>query len=281
MYFRWIGGKSKLVDTILKMMPRHKVYVEPFIGAGWVFWNKVPAKTEVINDLDKRLIKFYIGLRSINDLKEVIDKYGWAYGNKDVDVRQMFYRAIGIIENDDLYSLEEFVWAFLFVNKFSFAGRMVDPTFNPRRLKDCIRPYCGIIKLINDFHKIKKRLSKTIILNEDWEEPTIRYDSEDTLFYFDPPYVGTSNNGFTDRDYKTRIYAPTPKTIFRVISKLEGKFILSYDYHPTVLKYIKKYNLYYKVVNVDYEVRQNNKTVKEVIVTNFDFNKQRSLADFF
>lgn len=61
-----------------------------------------------------------------------------------------------------------------------------------------------------------------------------------------------------------------------------GKFILSYDHHPTVIKYIKHYGFKYRIVELNYEVRKidRNKMVKEVIVTNFDWNKQTGLMDF-
>lgn len=271
-----------MVPVILSMMPKHTTYVEPFVGAGWVYWSKNPSKVEVINDLDSRLIRFYEGLRSIDDLKAVIDKYGWPYGMKTEESRQLFERAKIIVDHYDKYDLDEFVWAFLYVNKFAYAGRMVNSTFNPRRIRDCTRPYCGIKTLLNDFNKVKRRLSRTIILNTDFEEASVEYDSKETFFYFDPPYVGTSKDSFTDSDYKTRDYAPTPKRVFKVLSQLVGKFILSYDHHPTVIKYIKHYGFKYRIVELNYEVRKidRNKMVKEVIVTNFDWNKQTGLMDF-
>ncbi len=35
-----MGGKSKLRKTIIEMIPDHVCYVEPFFGAGWVFFGK-------------------------------------------------------------------------------------------------------------------------------------------------------------------------------------------------------------------------------------------------
>ena len=32
---KWVGGKSKMVKTLLPMIPEHKCYVEVFGGAGW------------------------------------------------------------------------------------------------------------------------------------------------------------------------------------------------------------------------------------------------------
>ena len=55
----YIGGKSKLADTIIKMMPEHQAYCEVFAGAAWVFFRKEPSKFESINDLDSDLTSFY------------------------------------------------------------------------------------------------------------------------------------------------------------------------------------------------------------------------------
>ena len=54
-----LGGKSKLRKEIISMMPDHVCYVEPFFGAGWVFFGKTPSKVEVINDVDKELINLF------------------------------------------------------------------------------------------------------------------------------------------------------------------------------------------------------------------------------
>jgi len=36
----YIGGKSKLSETIINMIPEHRAYCEVFAGAAWVFSGK-------------------------------------------------------------------------------------------------------------------------------------------------------------------------------------------------------------------------------------------------
>ena len=36
----YYGGKQKLANIILKMIPQHVLYAEPFIGGGAVFFRK-------------------------------------------------------------------------------------------------------------------------------------------------------------------------------------------------------------------------------------------------
>ena len=55
----YYGGKQGLADTIINMLPAHKIYCEPFFGGGAVFFRKPKSYLEVINDIDDRLINFY------------------------------------------------------------------------------------------------------------------------------------------------------------------------------------------------------------------------------
>ena len=50
---RWVGGKYRLREQILKRFPPHTCYVEVFCGAGWVLFGKESetSRIEVINDL--------------------------------------------------------------------------------------------------------------------------------------------------------------------------------------------------------------------------------------
>jgi len=45
--------------TILRLIPEHKMYVEPFIGGTAVYFAKAPSKAEVINDTNGELVNFY------------------------------------------------------------------------------------------------------------------------------------------------------------------------------------------------------------------------------
>lgn len=55
----YYGGKQKLASTILKLIPKHKLYCEPFIGGAAIYFAKEPSAVEVINDVNKELVNFY------------------------------------------------------------------------------------------------------------------------------------------------------------------------------------------------------------------------------
>lgn len=57
--FKWPGAKWQLSKWIVNHLPRHTHYVEPYAGSLAVFFSKPPARHEVVNDLDDRLISFF------------------------------------------------------------------------------------------------------------------------------------------------------------------------------------------------------------------------------
>ena len=47
---RYPGAKWRIADFILRHMPRHHSYLEPFFGSGAVLFHKLPAPIETVND---------------------------------------------------------------------------------------------------------------------------------------------------------------------------------------------------------------------------------------
>lgn len=62
--FGWIGGKSKLADEIINMIPEHKLYVEVFGGALNILYAKSRTKLEVVNDINSELINLHRTIRN-------------------------------------------------------------------------------------------------------------------------------------------------------------------------------------------------------------------------
>jgi DNA adenine methylase len=70
----YYGGKQRLADTIIGLIPAHKIYVEPFFGGGAVFFRKRKSYLEAINDRNDLLIYFYYVVQNhFDELKELVD----------------------------------------------------------------------------------------------------------------------------------------------------------------------------------------------------------------
>ena len=68
-----------------------------------------------------------------------------------------------------------------------------------------------------------ERLRNVVIENKDFEALIKTYDRENTLFYCDPPYVGTE--GY----YQTGFGEKQHRALSERLSAIKGKFLLSYN----------------------------------------------------
>lgn len=59
------GGKGKTYQHLINLMPPHKKYIEPFLGSGIVIKNKLAAKVNIGNDINKNCID------NIDDIQNV------------------------------------------------------------------------------------------------------------------------------------------------------------------------------------------------------------------
>jgi len=71
MILRRLGNKKKLAKEIQKYFPVHSIYIEPFFGAGGMFFNKPKAKYNIVNDLDSDVFNlFQVVMDRKEELKE-------------------------------------------------------------------------------------------------------------------------------------------------------------------------------------------------------------------
>ena len=57
-FLNYPGAKWRLAPEIVKIIPEHRTYLEPFFGSGAVFFTKKPSGIETVNDLDDNVYRF-------------------------------------------------------------------------------------------------------------------------------------------------------------------------------------------------------------------------------
>jgi DNA adenine methylase len=76
---KYPGAKWNLAPWIISHFPAHAHYVEPYFGSGAVFFNKTPAKHEVINDLSGDVVNLFRVIREDGErLAALIEMTPWA-----------------------------------------------------------------------------------------------------------------------------------------------------------------------------------------------------------
>ena len=248
----WVGGKSKLVGELMRRMPAHRVYVEPFAGAAWLFFAKDPVEVNVINDIDGRLMEFYRYLKTANRL------------GCDMSPSMEKWRRLR-----DRYNLGEKLAPcdYIYVLKHSYGCQPKGPTPSPSHMKRCetlANPSeCKVSHLKRNFNRYRDLLSKAILLNKDYLDVIRRYDSKDTFFYLDPPYHGIGCL-YVSCDV-------SPEQMARAVHGLKGKFLLSYNDHPDVRRAFRGYKIE-KVQHI-YEMPRSStgstKQVTELLIRNY------------
>jgi len=241
----WPGGKRLLVKEILPLIPPHRVYVEPFVGAGHVFWAKEPSEVEVINDLDPGLMKWY------QDLKKRS-----RFSCDMTPDRDKFYRIRDKTGNLGFCD-------YLYLRKFSY-GCKGGGTFNTGRSTNCLKKddpsTCSVTRLAGNFPEFRDRLARVRILKRDYRAILKKYDGPDTFFYLDPPYHEVGCLYFSCET--------SPRQIADAVEDLEGRWLLSYNDHRDVRAAFRGFKV--KKVGTQYSMNESDvKQVTELLIRNY------------
>ncbi len=73
MILRRLGNKKEIAGEIQKHFPSHKIYIEPFFGAGGMFFYKPMVRYNFLNDLDNDVFNLFM---VVKDNKEALQEAG-------------------------------------------------------------------------------------------------------------------------------------------------------------------------------------------------------------
>jgi DNA adenine methylase len=174
---RYLGGKWKIADWVIRHLPPHGCYVEPFAGGASVLLRKQPSRVEVLNDVSGRVVNFFKVLRDQpEDLIRKLELTPMALDE---------YRTCRRQEGDPVERARRF-----FAESWQgLAGANGDGRCQGWRRtydRDVARTIKGAVA---NLHQVAERLRGVAIDHLDWREVLARYDSPETLFYCDPPYL--------------------------------------------------------------------------------------------
>lgn len=198
-FLKWAGGKSQLLPEIDRILPDYVfeepfTYIEPFVGSGAVlFWmlNNFPnMKRAVINDVNIDLINTYNTIaESADELIKVLsslqDDY-YSISDDEGRKKEYYYDIRNRYNTRNEDSIMQAA-LFIFLNKTCFNGlyrvnrnnEFNVPIGSYKRPTICDR---------ENILAVSRALQRVEIISGDFENTLNYASSNNTLFYFDPPY---------------------------------------------------------------------------------------------
>jgi len=243
-FFGRIGGKSKIANKLISLFPNsnsYTTYVEPFIGAGNIFFRKpYKSQIEVINDLDDIVYSIFKGVKTEGDLIEKLKPIPYLSKSK--------FKLL--LNKPNKTWIDK-----LIIIKTSFFS--LGKAYNKRP-----NDSTNYILQNTDFIKYKDRLKNVKITNLSFEKLIDKYNNSNTFFYLDPPYEAS-------KDYSNSV---DPQDMYNAVKKIKGKFMFSYNYSPLIRNLFKEFHIHN--IKTMYELggtsqSSTKRIINEVYITNY------------
>ncbi|WP_310584894.1 DNA adenine methylase [Deinococcus sp.] len=220
--FGWYGGKFSHLDWLLPLLPETTHFCEPFGGSAAVLLNRPPAPVETYNDLDSELVNFFRVLR--NEKEGLIEAIGLTPFSReelriatedqeahlsDLERARRFFVRARQVRTGLAQTASEGRWALCLLTSRAGMGGAVSR-------------WLGSVEGLSE---IVQRLLRVQIENAPALQVIARYDSPQTMFYCDPPYVhGTRGDS---RAYGFEMTDAEHEELATTLRRLQGKVAIS------------------------------------------------------
>lgn len=215
----YFGGKQSMASKLVPLFPEHKTYVEPFGGAASLLFAKEPSAVEVYNDADSNLVNFMHVLRDANLFPDFYHRASLSPYSRE---EWLFCRDH---LNDEPNPVER-ARRFFVLARFSFSGLVgssfgIDVGGSKRGMVQKASAYQGVLALLP---RLSQRLMSVLIENRDFRDIIRLYDTPDTFFYLDPPYMPeTRKSGCYEHEMTTEDH----QQLVGILESVKGKAMLS------------------------------------------------------
>jgi DNA adenine methylase len=248
----YVGGKRLLASTIIDIIEKipHDAYVEPFVGMGGVFFRRRRRpKLEVVNDL----------AADVATLFRVLQRHYVPFVDMlrhQLTCRAEFERLVRT-DPQTLTDLERAA-RFFYLQKTCFGGKVAGRAFGVSAGERASFDVTRIIPELADYHE---RLSGVVIERLPFDQVIGRYDKPGTLFFLDPPYMGTEHY------YGAGLFAGADFTrLADQLAGIQGRFILTINDCPQARRVFGRFRLASKGLHYGVGGGAKIKGVRELIV---------------
>lgn len=177
---RYHGGKWKLGAWIIRHLPAHRTYVEPFGGGGSVLLQKPRSYAEVYNDLDGEIVNLFRVARDQGEaLASACELTPFSRG----EFEQAYEPAGDPLEQ----ARRTLVRSFMGFGSAGISGQVTG--FRSSVTRSYTTPASDWMNYPAHLRAVVQRLRGVVIENRDALDVMSQHDGADTVHYVDPPYV--------------------------------------------------------------------------------------------
>jgi DNA adenine methylase len=208
---RYSGGKFLAAPEVLRFFPKHDCYVEPYGGGASLLIQKAVSPVEVYNDLDGQVVNFFRILRERpEELIKAINLTPYSRAEYKLSIQP---------SEDLLESARR-----LYVRLWQGHGGTLTKDGGWRFIKKPGHNVAGNFENTEHLWAIAKRLKKVQIECDTAENVMRRYDTPETLFLIDPPYLHETRK--EKRFYNHEMTKEQHESLCELLVSLEGKVIV-------------------------------------------------------
>jgi DNA adenine methylase len=239
----YIGGDWFIKDEIIDLLVKSRcgVLVEVFGGGGAIsaYAPRTVFKTIVYNDKDDLVYNFFKVLKE--KPKELMRELVFMPFS-----RKLHRDLQDALETEEYRNMNDVEKAalFFYLQIVSYSGT-INKGF--RVIKEAKKEHSrSYLRKISSLSEMAKRWVDVVLENRDFREILTLYDSPNTVFYCDPPYL------FRDF-YRLKFTHRDMKALLDMLMKIRGKFVLKLPEDHIGLSYVNEFAMRYKTKTIEHQ----------------------------
>lgn len=206
-----------IAPWIISHFPKHRVYVEPFGGAGSVLMRKERAYAEIWNDLDQEVVNLFRVLRSDDAERLVRDLCLTPFSRTEFD--DAYQPSVDRVERARRLVVRSFMG-------FGSNGHNRITGFRANSSRSGTTPAHDWASYPDALRLVVERLRGVTVESKDACAIMQQHDAETTLHYVDPPYVFETRSDLS-KDYAHELSNEQHAELLAVLRGLSGMVVLS------------------------------------------------------